>query len=134
MLEDNAERIQRFTATLRQLDPTCQLQLWRNAWTMIRELESWLPVARLIALDHDLEPEDGSSADPGTGWEVAKHLAKLPPLCPVIIHTSNGERASWMVGEFQLAGWKYPCVAPLGDDWIEQHWRRLVRRLLRTKK
>jgi hypothetical protein len=98
---------------------------------MIRDLEAALPSARLISLDHDLDPEEGQTADPGTGWDVTKVLAALPPVCPVIIHTSNGERATWMMGEFDLGGWKYDRVPPLGDDWIELHWRRVVRRLLR---
>jgi len=36
--------------------------------------------------------------DPGTGWDLAKVLAALTPCCPVIIHTSSGERATWMRG------------------------------------
>jgi hypothetical protein len=131
MLEDNADRVQRFTEALRRIDAALPLQLWRSAWAMIREVEDYLPHARLISLDHDLDPEEGDSCDPGTGWEVTKVLAALPPACPVIIHTSNGERAGWMMGEFELGGWEYHRVPPLGEDWIEQDWRRLVRRLLR---
>jgi hypothetical protein len=101
---------------------------------MLREVEALLPAARLISLDHDLDPEDGASDDPGTGWEVAKFLATLPPVCPVIVHTSNGERGDWMMGEFELAGWKHHRVAPLGDDWIERDWRRLVRRILKRNR
>jgi hypothetical protein len=133
MLEDNADRIRRFNATLERIDPALTLRVWRNAWTMIREVEAFLPQARLISLDHDLDPEEGDSADPGCGWDLTKMLAALPPACPVIIHTSNGERASWMCGEFELGRWEYYRVAPLGDDWIEQHWRRTVQRLLKRR-
>ena len=133
MLEDNAERIERFTAALSRIDPALPLRLWRNAWTMIREVEALLPAARLISLDHDLDPEEGEAEDPGTGWDVTKFLAALPPTCPVIIHTSNGTRATWMCGEFELGGWEYHRVPPLWDDWIERDWRRLVRRLLRKR-
>jgi hypothetical protein len=101
---------------------------------MLREVELLLPAAALLCLDHDLDPDAGSTEDPGTGWDVAQRLASLPPVCPVIIHTSNGERGSWMVGEFDLGGWKHHRIAPLGDDWIEQDWRRLVRRLLKCRK
>ena len=131
MLEDNAERLQRFIATLRQVDPGLSLRVWRNAHRMIEELGTHLPTARLISLDHDLDPEQDSQDDPGTGWELAKALAALPPVCPVIIHTSNGERATWMCGEFELGGWRCYRVPPLGDDWIERDWRRMVRRLLK---
>jgi hypothetical protein len=61
-------------------------------------------------------------------------LAALPPCCPVIVHTSNGERATWMAGEFDLGGWEHHRVLPVGDDWIENDWQRLVRRLLRRAK
>ena len=91
-----------------------------------------LPDFALLELSASrLDPEEGQTADPGTGWDVTKVLAALPPACPVIIHTSNGERATWMMGEFDLGGWQYDRVPPLGDDWIERHWRRVVRRLLK---
>jgi hypothetical protein len=131
MLEDNAERVQRFSASLRRIDSTLELRLWRNAWRMIREAEPLLPFARVISLDHDLDPEEEDAADPGTGWDLTKWLAALPPVCPVIVHTSNGERATWMMGQFELGGWHYHRVAPLGEDWIERDWHRLVRRLLK---
>jgi hypothetical protein len=133
MLEDNADRIQRFTATLRAVDPSLPLHIWRDAAKMIREAPPLLSDARLISLDHDLDPEEGSTTDPGTGWDVAKHFAALPPVCPVVIHTSNGERANWMMGEFELGGWKHYRLPPLGDDWIERDWRRLIRRLLKRR-
>jgi hypothetical protein len=133
MLEDNAERVRRFTAALRHIDAALPLRIWRNAWTMIREIEACLSAARLISLDHDLDPEEGDADDPGTGWDLTKVLAALPPACPVIVHTSNGERAIWMCGELELGGWEHHRVAPIGDDWIEQDWRRTVRRLLKRK-
>ena len=131
MLEDNAERIARFQAVLVEIAPSLPVQIWRDAWTMLREMEAFLPVARLISLDHDLEPEHASAPDPGTGWDVTKVLAALPPVCPVVIHTSNADRSSWMCGEFELGGWEYYRVPPLGDDWIEVDWRRIVRKVLR---
>jgi hypothetical protein len=48
MLEDNAERIQRFGTTLRAIDPAMRLVVWRNARKVIREVEGFLPSARLI--------------------------------------------------------------------------------------
>jgi hypothetical protein len=126
----NAERVRRFTEALRRIEPAVELRIWRDAWQMIRDVEAVLPAARLLSLDHDLDPEPGATQDPGTGWEVAKFLAALPPVCPVVIHTSNGERAAWMCGEFELGGWKHYRVPPLGEDWIERDWRRVVRRLL----
>jgi hypothetical protein len=129
MLEDNVERLERFTAVLQAIDPTLPLRVWRDAHVMIREAGALLPSAVLISLDHDLEPEPGAS-DPGDGYMVAKWLVSQPVVRPVIVHSSNGERSSWMAGEFDLAGWRNWRVAPLGDDWVESDWRRVVRRLL----
>jgi hypothetical protein len=129
MLEDDSERISRFSTTLRAIDPNVVLKIWRDARTMIRELSDFLPGARIISIDHDLEPET-SDADPGDGLEVVKYLVLQSTVLPVIIHSSNRERSDWMAGEFELAGWRHWRVAPLGDDWIEVDWQRLVRRLL----
>lgn len=84
----------------------------------------------MVSLDHDPEAPAGAP-DPGDGLEVARYLVSQPVVCPVLIHSSNGERSRWMAGELELAGWRHWRVAPLGDDWIEADWRRLVRRLLR---
>lgn len=130
MLEDDAERLVRFRAAAMRLG--VELVVWRDAHRMIAELAPLLPTAKLISLDHDLEPE--GYTDPGDGLDVAKHLANLPPACPVIIHTSNSVRGDAMAGEFELAGWRHHRVPPLGDDWIDVDWFRLVRRLLRAKR
>jgi hypothetical protein len=129
MLEDNAERLARFAAVLRGIDPTLPLRAWRDAHAMIREAGELLPATTLISLDHDLEPEQPAS-DPGDGYLVVKWLVSQPVVRPVIVHSSNAERSSWMVGEFDLAGWRHWRVAPLGENWVESDWRRVVRRLL----
>ncbi len=129
MLEDDAERLERFAAALRVIDPNLPLRAWRDAHAMVREAGPLLASAALLSLDHDLEAEPGDP-DPGDGLAVVKWLVSQPLVRPVIIHSSNGERSGWMAGEFDLAGWPHWRVAPLGDDWIESDWRRLVRRLL----
>ncbi len=127
MLEDDPERVERFRAVAVRLG--VELVIWRDARRMIAEVREFLPSARLISLDHDLEPE--SETDPGDGLDVAKHLANVAPGCPVVIHTSNGARGDAMEGEFELAGWVYHRVMPLGDDWIEVDWYTVARRALR---
>ena len=92
MLEDNADRIERFTATLRSIDPELPLRVWRNAWTMIRELNVFLPAARLISLDHDLEPEDGGPTGPD---QLPRLLLRKPGSGGVPVGPRPGER-----GEF----------------------------------
>lgn len=113
MLEDDAERIRRFTAALRSIDPAMPLVMWRDASRMIPEVHEHLPAAALIPLDHDLDPlEDGTDA--GDGREVVKFLVAQPIVRPVIIHTSNRDRSDWMAGEFELAGWPFVRVARSG--------------------
>lgn len=132
MLEDDRDRIDRFTATLGAVAPGMPLMVWRSAAKMIREIEPFLPAARLISLDHDLEPVEAED-DPGDGIDVARYLAARPPVCPVIIHSSNGSRSDWMIGEFELGGWESKRVAPIGEDWIEAYWSAVVRRILRRQ-
>ncbi len=129
MLEDNAERLERFAAVLRAIDPALPLRAWRDARVMIREAGPLLGAARLISLDHDLESEPGEP-DLGDGYLVAKWLVSQPTVRPVIVHSSNSERSAWMAGEFELAGWRHWRVAPLGDDWIEADWRVVVEHVL----
>lgn len=130
MLEDNSERIERFTKVLHDLDPEMTLRVWRDAHQMMREAGPLLSSAVLISLDHDLEAASGEP-DPGDGYMVAKWLTAQGIVRPVIVHSSNGERSSWMAGEFDLSGWKHWRVAPLGDDWVESAWRETLCRLLR---
>jgi hypothetical protein len=131
LLEDNAERLARFVAVLQAIDPTLPLRAWRDAHAMIREAGPLLSSTRLISLDHDLEPELGEP-DLGDGYIVTKWLVSQPMVRPVIVHSSNSERAAWMAGEFDLARWRHWRVAPLGEDWIESDWRQVVARLLAT--
>jgi Cyclic-phosphate processing Receiver domain len=133
MLEDDAERIERFAETLRLLDAELPLRIWRDAHAMIREAGPLLGCATLISLDHDLEPLPGAG-DPGDGLDVARFLVSQPIVRPVIIHTSNRDRSTMMEGEFELARWPFRRVAPIGDDWIEAHWRYEVKRALRRSR
>jgi len=128
MLEDNAERVARFTAVWNALAPGHHLRVWRTAVDMVREIAFDLPAALLISLDHDLESVDG--IEPGDGMDVTRCLAALSPCCPVIVHTSNGDRGSLMMGELELGGWKRHRVYPIGEDWIEMDWGRIVKRVL----
>jgi hypothetical protein len=92
MLEDNPECIERFKATLTAIDPALRLVIWRSAKAFIAEAATLLPQARLVSLDHDLEPLEGDVADPGDGFEAAKFLVAQKVKRPVIIHSSNAER------------------------------------------
>src|SRR5262245_6001621 len=89
MLEDNAERVQRFMETLHAIDPGITLLVWRDAKTMIREVGPHLPAARVISLDHDLEPLD-DGRDPGDGLDQQR----------LAIHTPSRERNSSVATPF----------------------------------
>ncbi len=82
MLEDDHERMERFQAALQSLDSGMPLIVWRSARKMIAEVEPFLSSARLISLDHDLEPIEGETDDPGDGIDVARFLAERPPVLP----------------------------------------------------
>jgi ADP-ribosylglycohydrolase len=130
ILEDNDERIAAFEKTVASLKGEFELRVWRDAPTMIAECESFFPTAALISLDHDLNPLPGAAEDPGTGLDVAKFLAECRPVCPVIIHSTNADRAHSMDNELRFAEWTAERVRPIGTDWIETMWVRKAREYL----
>jgi hypothetical protein len=129
MLEDSAERLERFAATVREIDPELQLRSWPDAHAMIREIGPLLESTTLVSLDDHFESEPVAS-DPGGGLAVAEFLVSQPVVVSVIIHSSNSERSRRMADQFDLAGWPYWRVAPLGDGWIESDWRAAVQQIL----
>ncbi len=130
ILEDDRERLRRFYQSLKTAKIELDVRVWRSAVKMIAEVDQHLAQAQLVSLDHDLYPDDGDTNDPGDGLQVARHLAELTPICPVIIHTSNVTRGSWMQGDLELAGWSVRRVGPIGGDWVEADWIAVVQELL----
>lgn len=98
---------------------------------MLAECEDCFDDVHLISLDHDLNPQPGATRDPGTGLEVAKLFASHFPLCPVIIHSTNADRAWSMHNELRFAGWTVDRVGPIGDDWVQNLWLPKAREMLR---
>jgi ADP-ribosylglycohydrolase len=97
---------------------------------MIAECVQFFPSTALISLDHDLNPMPGATRDPGTGLEVAKFLAECRPVCPVIIHSTNADRAHSMHNELRFADWISERIGPIGNDWIETLWAAKAREFL----
>lgn len=122
ILEDNEDRIAAFKQAVDRLGDSIELKIWRDAPSMIAECDQYFSSAALISLDHDLNPQPGVTTDPGTGLEAAQFLADFMPVCPVLIHTSNTDRAWSMHNELRFAGWTADRIAPLGGDWIETSW------------
>lgn len=130
LLEDNAERIAAFEAVVRELGDDWQMRVWRDAPTMIAECEDFFADTHLISLDHDLNPQPGATRDPGTGLEVAKLLASHFPFCPIIIHSTNADRAWSMHNDLRFGGWTVERFDPIGDDWFRKLWLPKARELL----
>src|SRR6266487_414364 len=130
ILEDNDERIAAFHRAVASLGSGLELKVWRDAPSMTTECEAFFPTAALISLDHDLNPMPGATVDPGTGGDVARFLGDFMPVCPVLVHSSNTDRAYSMHNELRFAGWIVDRVGPLGTDWIETSWLRRARELL----
>jgi hypothetical protein len=130
ILEDNDERIANFRKAVEQLGSGYELKVWRDAHSMRAECEAFFNSAALISLDHDLNAAPGTTADPGTGLDVACFLADFLPICPVLLHSSNTDRVYSMHNELRFAGWTVDRVGPLGTNWVERSWLRRVRALL----
>jgi hypothetical protein len=129
ILEDDLQRMERFGAVLGGMDRGLRMVVWRSARVMVREVEGYLGRAVLVSLDHDLYVAAGEE-EPGDGVEVARFLAERRVGCPVIVHSSNAEGARRMVGELELEGCVCRVVLPLGAEWVEVYWGRVVRELL----
>ncbi|RYD67427.1 MAG: hypothetical protein EOP84_30525 [Verrucomicrobiaceae bacterium] len=131
LLEDLEERVRAFEAAVATLEDT-RLVLWCDARVMIRDLPGLLPTASLISLDHDLLPQRGIPANPGSGLDVCEFLAKRKPECPVLLHTANYIKVWPMMNELSFAGWDIHRTPPVGmqESWIETVWLPRVRMLL----
>jgi ADP-ribosylglycohydrolase len=130
ILEDNEERIADFTKVVEQLGSGHELKIWRDAHSMRAECEAFFNTAALISLDHDLNPGPGTTDDPGTGLDIARHVGDFLPVCPVLLHSSNTDRVYSMHNELRFAGWTVDRVGPLGNGWVGTSWLRRVRELL----
>ncbi len=130
ILEDNGERIAAFCRTVPALGDSIELKVWRDAPSMIAECETFFPTAVLISLDHDLNPAPGRTADPGTGLDVASFLAECRPVCPIIIHSTNADKAHSMHNELRFADWIAERIGPMGAEWVETTWLRKASELV----
>jgi ADP-ribosylglycohydrolase len=130
LLEDNSERIEAFQTAVRELGHDWQIKIWRDAHTMVAECEDFFCKTHFISLDHDLNLQPGATRDPGTGVEVAKLLASHFSFCPIVIHSTNADRAWSMHNELRFGGWTVERVGPIGEDWVDKLWLPKVREML----
>lgn len=133
ILEDNEERITAFRRAINQLGEGYELKVWRDAPSMIAECEAFFPTAALISLDHDLDLASGATADPGAGLDAAQFLGDFLPACPVLLHSSNTDRAYLMFNELRFAGWNVEILDRIGgpgSEWVQSSWLASAQRLL----
>ncbi len=135
ILEDNEDRQTIMQDCLSTLEQSLPIHVFKSSFETIDWLKAHLQETKLIALDHDLEmieTEDPRKLiDPGTGREVADYLATIPPVCPVIVHTTNTPAGVGMELKLKAAGWKTKRMVPYGDmEWIPEMWFPTARKLL----
>jgi CheY-like chemotaxis protein len=134
ILEDNLDRQAVMRRCLADRFYTFDAHFFDEASAMIRFLDLNLQETIAISLDNDLELKpgpDGRMIDPGSGVEVAEHLAKRPAVCPVVIHTTNTNAAESMKSALAAAGWRTWRVVPYdGMNWIESDWLFRMRRAI----
>ena len=134
ILEDNADRVSAMRDCLEDRFSRFECRFFDEAAAVTEYLEANLADTILIALDHDLDLKQtpsGETIDPGTGREVADYLAGKPPVCPVVIHTTNTTAAVGMEMVLKDAHWKTYRVLPFNDlEWIPTEWFRIVRRAI----
>ena len=134
ILEDNHDRQRTMRALLADRLYTFDVQFFDNAPEAIAFLAAHLPDTLLVCLDNDLDMKpgpDGRAVDQGEGRHVAEFLAGHPPVCPVVIHTTNSSAATAMEETLRAAGWKTRRVLPFDDmAWIESAWFPAVRRAI----
>jgi hypothetical protein len=137
ILEDNAGRLAEMQACLPALVPGYPTVYFDDAAEMIAWLADHLGETVLVSLDHDLPlsiVRDGRTVDPGTGRQVADYLSALPPVCPVIVHTSNEHFAPGMVRVLLDGGWPVARVYPDADHtFVRRAWADQVRRWIASK-
>jgi hypothetical protein len=128
ILEDNAERRHEMLARLHDRLPPMPVRFFTGAEEANAYLRQHLQRVQLISLDHDLEPQSPGDADPGTGRDVANFLVSRPPVCPVIIHSTNLPASIAMECDLSDHGWKVQRVTPYeGVAWIDREWFWAVR-------
>jgi hypothetical protein len=134
ILEDNPDRRDAMAARLQDRYPQYTRFFFHEPAKLIEHLSRALSQALVISLDHDLDlipRSDGSLFDPGTGMMVVDWLATQPPVCPVIVHTTNLPAAKLMKRRLQSAGWQAQRITPYDDlAWINAEWFTGLRDLL----
>jgi hypothetical protein len=134
ILDDEEPRQEAMLQVLGSLNVRDEIKIFDNAPDMIAWLGEYLSEVVLLSLDHDLGPNrqrNDEVFDPGTGRHVVDFLITQTPVCPVIVHTSNGDCAPGMMFALEYANWAKHRVVPYdGNAWIHQVWARAMKQYL----
>lgn len=132
ILEDNADRVAAMTEWLVERLGMYETFVTADPDVMIAILHEREADLLFVSLDHDLF--EGPDPD-ATGMPVAEYLATRPPVCPVVVHSSNTLAAESMVRILKRADWTAQRVIPFEDTaWVGDDWFPTLRRLLRSYK
>ena len=93
MLEDNLDRIRRFSAIVATHHPDAQLDVYRTAPAFIAAYSALISTPCLLCLDHDLFVDSPDDPDPGDGRDVSTFLTTQRAICPALIHSTNAHAA-----------------------------------------
>ncbi len=131
ILDDDVEgRLPRMRAVAAPLVPVCH----DNAPAFLAWIRGAIDQVTLLSLDHDLGPscegENGERWEPGTGMDVVDFLVTQKPSFPIIVHSSNPISVPVMFRRLEEAGWSVHRAVPIGDDWVEVDWIKVVKDLL----
>jgi CheY-like chemotaxis protein len=136
ILEDNPKRVVLMSKVLERVLPTYVPQFVANAPEMIAWMEKHLHEVGLRSLDHDLDsvvPREMQPFDPGCGRDIVNWLAEQPPVCPVLVHTTNAPEAVGMIRVMREKGWPVWRTRPHNQmEWIETDWEADLWGLIRA--
>jgi NAD+-processing family protein with receiver domain len=106
ILEDNSRRRQAMQECLADRFYQFESHFFDRPAELATYLEKHLPETVVICLHHDLEPveQGGKRLDPGTGRDIADFLAQRPPVCPVVVHSTNATAVTGMESVLRDAG------------------------------
>ena len=134
ILDDEPDRLAAMVPILQHQYSKLNVVTFDNAPDMQAWFRENLTTCVLICLDHDLGPNrrrDGKVFDPGIGRDVAEYLAMQPPVCPILIHTTNTHARPGMLLVLEDGGWKVTYVSPYDDVlWIREVWTEAVAEVL----
>jgi hypothetical protein len=135
ILDDDRTRLRGFDEIVPRLGKEWIIKAWRDAPSMIAEIDSLLGEAQLISLDHDLYKDSPSDPDPGSGRMIADLLSKRDPVCPVIVHSTNTDAAWGMRNELASGDRKVELVHHMNQPaWIAELWFPVAAKLVLSDK